>query len=223
MSAPVPPRPSDADDDGAQVRALGFATADDSEELARAELYGLLARLWQAPPDDALLQQFAVAVTQAAEPGAFLERPWHDLVAALRGTTVGAAADAFDALFGGVGKPDVFAHGSYYIAGYLNEKPLALLRQDLGELGLARDGAESQTEDHIAFEFEVMRYLIAGDDVAVCNLERQRRFFRTHLQPWVESFCDAVAAHPKAGWMLPLAEVTRAFVQVEVQAFDMIE
>ena len=127
----------------ATIRALGFATADDSEELARAELYGLLARLWQAPPDAELLQQFAVAVTQAPEPGGFLEAPWHDLVAALRNTPVEAAAAEFDALFGGVGKPDIFAFGSYYLAGYLNERPLALLRQSLIELGLSRGSSGS--------------------------------------------------------------------------------
>ena len=129
----------------------------------------------------------------------------------------------FDALFQGVGKPEVFLYGSFYLAGFLNEKPLAVLRQDLAGLGLARDEADPNTEDHIAFELEVMRYLIAGDDVAVCNLERQRRFFRAHLQTWVESFCDAVAAHPRAGWLAALADFTRAFIQVEAQAFDLIE
>ena len=221
MSAP-PPR-SRRDDRGASIRALGFASADDGEELARAELYGLLARLWQAAPDDALLRQFAVAVTQAAEPGGHLEQPWQALVAALRGSSVAAAAEAHEALFGGVGKPEVFAFGSYHLAGSLNEQPLARLRQDLALMGLARDERDSQTEDHIAFEFEVMRWLIAGDDVAVCNLERQRQFFRAHVQPWVEGFCNEVGAHPKAGWLRELADLTRAFMQVETQAFDMIE
>jgi TorA maturation chaperone TorD len=207
----------------ARSQALSFASADDSEEVARAELYGLLARLWQAPPDADLLQQFAVAVTQAPEPGGFLEGPWQDLVAALRACTPHSAAEAFDALFGGVGKPEVFAYGSFYLSGFLNEKPLAVLRQDLAVLGLTRDQADPQTEDHIAFGLEVMRFLIAGDDVAVCNLERQRQFFRTHLQPWVEAFCDTVAAHPRAGWLAELAAFTRAFMQVETQAFDLIE
>lgn len=205
------------------AQPLSFAGADDSEELARAELYGLLSRLWQAPPDAALLQQFAVAVTQAPEPGGFLESPWQDLVSALRGLSPEDAAEPFDALFGGVGKPEVFAYGSYHLAGFLNEKPLAALRQDLARLGLTRDPGDPHTEDHIAFEFEVMRFLIAGDDVALCNLEQQRSFFRRHLQPWVEALCDAVSAHPRAGWLVALAAVTRAFVQVETQAFDLIE
>ena len=79
--------------------ALGFAAADDGEELARAELYGLLARLWMAAPDEALLAQFRVAVTQAPQQGAFLEAPWGALVAAMRATSVDAAAAEYDALF----------------------------------------------------------------------------------------------------------------------------
>jgi TorA maturation chaperone TorD len=202
---------------------LSFASADDSEELARAELYGLLARLWLAPPDAALLQQFAVAVTQAPEQGALLEEPWLQLVAALRATGVEAAAAEHEALFLGVGRPEVFAYASYYLAGFLNEKPLATLRTDLAALGLTRDPASTETEDHVAYLFEVMRYLIAGDDVAVCNLEQQRRFFRAHLQPWVDDLCQALAAHPRADTWRAVAAFTRAFALVETQAFDMLE
>lgn len=208
---------------GKPVSAITFASADDGDELARAELYGLLSRLWFAPPDEALLQQFAVAVTQAPETGAFLEAPWQSLVAAMRATSVQAAADEYDALFQGVGKPELFLYGSYYLAGFLNEKPLVQLRDDLAEIGLERDPQRGETEDHVAIVFEVMRYLIAGDDVAVCNLERQRRFFRAHVQSWVESMCDAIEAHPRPVLYRALAGFTRAFVQVETQGFDMLE
>ncbi|MBE0550518.1 MAG: molecular chaperone TorD family protein [Rubrivivax sp.] len=202
---------------------LRFASTDDSEELARAELYGLLSRLWLAPPDAEMLQQFAVAVTQAPEPGAHLEEPWMQLVGALRATTVEAAAAEHEALFHGVGKPEVFAYGSFYLTGFLNEKPLAALRTDLMDLGLTRDPLRAETEDHVSYVFEVMRYLIAGDDAAVCNLERQRRFFRAHLQPWVEDLCTTTAAHPRADTWRAVAAFTRSFVQIEAQAFDMLE
>lgn len=208
---------------GKPVGAVAFAGGDEGDELARAELYGLLSRLWFAPPDEALLQQFAVAVTEAPQAGAFLEAPWQSLVAAMRATTVQAAADEYDALYQGVGKPEVFLYGSYYLAGFLNEKPLVQLRDDLAEIGLERDPQRGETEDHVAIVFEVMRYLIAGDDVAVCNLERQRRFFRAHVQSWVEAMCDALEAHPRPVLYRALAGFTRAFVQVETQGFDMLE
>ena len=201
--------------------ALSFA--DDTEELERAELYGVLARLWLAPPDAELLAQFKVAVTEAPQNGGLLEAPWQALVGALRSQSGEATAAEHEALFHGVGKPEVFAYGSFYLTGFLNEKPLAALRHDLAALGLARDEHALETEDHIAYGFEVMRYLIAGDDVAVCNLEQQRRFFRAHLQPWVDMFCAAVQAQPRAKVYAALAGFTQAFVQVETQGFDMLE
>ena len=202
---------------------IAFAAADDGEELARAELYGLLARLWLAPPDADLMTQFRVAVTETPAGGGHLEAPWQALVAALRATTPELAAAEHEALFHGVGKPEVFVYGSFYLSGFLNEKPLAALRTDLALLGLARGADALETEDHIAYLCEVMRYLIAGDDAAVCNLEQQRRFFRQHLQSWVEMLCDTVAAHSRADTWRAVAALTRAFVQVEAQAFDMIE
>jgi len=204
-------------------QALTFAAADDSEELARAELYGLLAQLWIAPPDAELLTQFRVAVTEAPQPGGFLEAPWQSLVAAMRAATPETAAAEYDALFGGVGKPEVMLYGSYYLSGFLHERPLAVLRSDLAALGLERDESRGETEDHVACVFEVMRYLIAGDDVATSNLEQQRRFFRAHLQPWIEKLTDAVEVQPRAQLWREVAAFTRAFVQVETQGFDMLE
>jgi TorA maturation chaperone TorD len=209
--------------DTPSTAAIGFAGNGDAEELARAELYGLLARLWLAPPDEEMLQQFRVAVTQAPEPGGHLEGPWQDLVAAMRATSAAQAAEEHEALFHGVGKPEIFAYGSYYLSGALNDQALAQLRTDLMALDLGRDESRLETEDHIAYVFEVMRYLIAGDDVAVCNLEQQRRFFRTHVQTWVERLCDTVLAHPRARTWATVAAFTRAFIEVETQAFDLLE
>jgi TorA maturation chaperone TorD len=203
--------------------AIHVAAPGDAEETARAELYGLLAALWLAPPDVALLSQFRVAVTEAPEPGGHLEAPWQDLVAAMRGTTPAAAAEEFDALFQSVGRPDVFVFGSFYLSGTLNDRPLVQLRNDLAVLGLGRDEARMETEDHVAYVFEVMRYLIAGEDAGTCNLEQQRRFFRAHVQPWVALLCDAVQGHPRARLWAAVAAFTRAFVEVETQGFDLLE
>lgn len=203
--------------------SLELGRTDDHEELARAELYGLLARLWLAPPDEELLQQFRVAVTDAEVSGAALAAPWHNLVAAMRESSVAAATAEFAALFQGVGKPAVFAFGSFHLSGYLNEKPLATLRTDLAALGLTRDEGTLETEDHVSYVFEVMRYLIGGDDAGVCNLEQQRRFFRAHVQTWVGALCDDVQAQQEARLYATLAELTRTFVAVETQGFDLLE
>ena len=113
----------------------------------------------------------------------------------------------YNALFGGVGKPEIYLFGSHYLSGFLNEKPLAALRTDLAALGLGRDDTMSETEDHVAYLCEVMRYLIAGDDVEVANLTQQQKFFTTHLQPWVMRMCDDIAAHPKARFYATLVGV----------------
>ena len=192
------------------------------EETARAEVYGLLARLWYAAPDPELAAALRVAVTEAPAQGAFLEEPWRALVGAARECSDAAIAQEYDALFGGVGMPELYLFGSHYLAGFLNEQPLVRLRAALAGLGLARDEAMSETEDHVAYLCEVMRYLIAGDDVAVANLARQAEFFAAHLQPWVNAMCDAVAGHPRARFYATLAEFTRAFMSVESQGFDML-
>lgn len=192
------------------------------EETARAELYGLMAALYYAPPPAELLAQLRVAATEAPAAGGFLEEPWRQLVAAARDLPDGDIADEFNALFGGVGKPEVMLFGSHYLSGFLNEKPLAKLRTTLAGLGLERDETMPETEDHITYLFEVMRYLIAGDDVAVANLTRQREFYAEHLQPWCMALCDALEQHPRAKFYAALASLTRAFLSVEMQGFDML-
>lgn len=209
---------------GADASAATLAQQSSAldEETARAELYGLLAVLYYAPPEKALLAQLRVAATEAPSAGGFLEEPWRDLVAAARDLEDEAIRREYDALFGGVGKPEIYLFGSHYLSGYLNEKPLAQLRTVLTDLGLQRDETMPETEDHFAYLCEVMRYLIAGDDVAVANLTRQRGFFGDHLQPWSMQMCDAISQHPKARFYAALAEFTRAFLSVEAQGFDML-
>ena len=192
------------------------------EETARSELYGLLALLYYAPPATELIAQLRASATEAPAAGAFLEEPWRALVGVAREMTDQAIQSEYNALFGGMGKPEVYLYGSHFLSGFLNEKPLARLRTELAQLGLARDESMSETEDHIAYLCEVMRYLIAGDDVAVANLTRQREFFANHMQPWVTMMCDDLQKHPKARFYAALAELTRAFMGVEAQGFDML-
>jgi TorA maturation chaperone TorD len=203
---------------------LGFSSPpDDSEEIARAEVYGLLASLFIAPPSADLYAQLRVAVTEAPSAGAFLETNWSEVVAASRRLTLDSIQAEFAALFGGVGKPEIFLYGSWFIAGTLNEKPLVELRTALAALGLERPAGVLETEDHFASLCEAMRYLIAGDDLAVSNLANQQRFFNAHLRPWVERLCDAVAAHPKADFYRAVAGFARDFFAVEAQGFDLLD
>ena len=205
------------------TQPLRFSTADDSEELARAEVYGLLSQLFYAPPSPALYEQLQVAATVAPAPGAFLESSWTEVVGASRRLALDQVAAEYDALFQGIGKPEIFLYGSHHLAGALNEKPLVALRDTLAGLGLERAETMTETEDHIAYLCEVMRFLIAGDDMAVSNLASQRRFFGAHLRGWAGALCAQIAAHPAADFYRAVALFAQAFFEVEAQAFDMLD
>ncbi len=192
------------------------------EETARAEIYGLLAQLFYQVPSPDLLAQLRVAVTDAPVAGGFLEEPWRHVVAAARGLSDDQVAQEYNALFGGVGKPEIYLYASHYLSGFLNDKPVARLREDLNALGLARDDSMSETEDHFACLCEVMRYLIAGDDVSVANLTHQREFFANHIQAWAQEMMDVIAKHPKAKFFAPLALFAHAFMGIEAQGFDLL-
>ncbi|MSQ56864.1 MAG: molecular chaperone [Limnohabitans sp.] len=192
------------------------------EETARAELYGLFSVLFYATPTDDLLAQIRLAPTEAPAAGGFLEEPWRQLVGMARNMNDADIRAEHDSLFGGVGKPEVYLFSSHYIAGFLNEKPLIQLRNDIAALGLARNESMNETEDHISYLTEVMRFLIAGDDVAVSNLSQQSQFFAAHLQPWAMDLCDALTAHPRAKFYGALSKLLRDFLNVEAQAFDML-
>ena len=192
------------------------------EETARAEIYGLLAQLFYQVPSPDLLAQLRVAVTDAPVEGSFLEEPWRQLVAASRASSDVDVAAEYNHLFGGVGKPEIYLYASHYMSGFLNDKPVARLREDLAALGLERDDSMSETEDHFACLCEVMRYLIAGEDVAVSNLTHQREFFAKHMQPWANEMTEEICKHPKAKFFAQLAEFTQAFLNIETQGFDLL-
>lgn len=207
--------------------------ADSAEDLARADLYGLLATLFFHAADADLLQRIAgapldpigdgdiaAADAQAAASSA-LTQAWRKLVARAGQTTAEQADDEYTELFIGVGKPEVFLYGSYYQAGFMNEKPLVVLRDDLRRHGLERAEGITETEDHLATLCEVMRYLIAGDDVAVARIEEQRAFFQRHLAPWVDTACDAVLQHPRAALYADVAGLAKAFFDVERLALEL--
>lgn len=186
--------------------------------MARADLYGLLAALFCAPPSQALLDTIGATGTFGES---VLEKCWADLAAAAKHAQAETVRDEYEQLFIGVGKPEVMLYGSYYLSGFLMEKPLAVLRTDLENLGLQRSDSVVESEDHIATLCEVMRYLIASDDPVHANIPTQRKFFADHMQVWATDLCNALDAHPGAVFYGPVARLARSFFEIEMQAFDM--
>ena len=193
------------------------------EDLARADLYGLIARFFQAPPDQELLDQIAATADQH-DPAdeAPLAKVWMDVLEVAKNNPAIAWQEEFNLNFISIGKPNVVLNGSYYMAGHLNEKPLVNIRRALETFGLEAAEEITETEDHISSLCEVMRYLIAGDDVEVSNLTNQRVFFNDHIRPWYDEFCDAIEGIPEMHLYHPIAALTREFLAIEGQSFDMI-
>jgi TorA maturation chaperone TorD len=193
------------------------------EDLARADLYGLIARFFHLPPDQELLDQIAAtADQQEVAEDAPLAKAWMNLVEVAKNNPAQAWRDEFDTNFISVGKPNVILNGSFYMAGHLNERPLVNIRKALEEFGLESAEEVTETEDHISSLCEVMRYLIAGDDVEISNLTNQRIFFNEHIRPWYDELCDAIEGTPEMHLYHPVAALTREFLAIEGQSFDMI-
>jgi TorA maturation chaperone TorD len=195
---------------------------DSAEDQVRADFYALLARLFYAAPDDKLLQAIVIAPEPASEGNdALLVESWRALAAAAGAVNEEALAEEYQQLFIGVGRPDVMLFGSYYLAGFMNEKPLAQLRDDLAALGLARNENASESEDHLAALCDVLRFLISGDrETPPAAIEQQKAFFSKHMQPWVLQFCQAVMQSDKANFYKRAAAFAGAFFTIEIEAFD---
>ncbi|MBL8520672.1 MAG: molecular chaperone TorD family protein [Betaproteobacteria bacterium] len=190
------------------------------EDQVRADYYGLLSALYYGAPDARLLQ--GIVVSAAPDGEGELARAWHALAEASAVMPAEAIAEEYQELFVGIGRPPVMLFGSFYMAGFMNEKPLAELRTELARLGFQRRDGAHETEDHLAALCDVMRTLITGGLAsAPATVEEQKRFFATHLQPWYERCCDATTANEKANYYRKVAALARAFFAIEVQAFDM--
>jgi TorA maturation chaperone TorD len=201
------------------VQTMAFHAPDDHEESARGELYGVLATLFCAPPSQDLLDDIAAA----SVPGdGVLEQAWTELATACANADVEAVREEYEQMFIGVGKPEVLLYGSYYLSGFMMEKPLAALRTDLATLGLQRPESVVESEDHIAILCEVMRHLITSDEDARVDLGTQKIFFETHMQSWVADMCAAVETHAHANFYRRVARLAACFFEVEMQAFDMV-
>lgn len=192
------------------------------EDRARADHYALLARLFHTAPDAALLDALVQAGRSLGGTEGALPQAWAALAAAASRLPLQDVRDEFDALFVSVSKPVVMTNGSWYITGFLQEEPLAELREDLAELGLGRRQGVTETEDHIAALAEVMRHLVlTGPDEA--GLARQQRFFGRHIAPWYADLAAALAKAPGVDFYARVGALLLAFMDIEREAFDMLE
>jgi len=185
------------------------------EEQARADLYGLLARLFYAPPDAALLGAMASHPAVEGELGA----AWHDLSRAAAAADPNAVREEFESAFIGTGKAPVTLYTTAYAIRYSSEAPLVELRSELARLGLGRRDAVHEPEDHIAALCETMRHLVAGQK---SDLEEQSRFFSRWIHPTMEQLCNAIERSDKTSFYKHVARFAKGFCTLEHMAFEML-
>jgi len=192
------------------------------EDAARADFYALLARLWHSGPDAALLAAIAGAGEMVAEGSqAELAGAWRQLKAAAAAADAETARVEHEALFVGTGKAPITPYASHYLVETGRERVLVALRDDLTQLGLKRDQASFEPEDHFAALCEVMRHLVAegSSDVA---LQRQKKFFTRYMHPAYNPLTDQVMASTKTSFYGYVARFTKAFCDTEAASLDML-
>jgi TorA maturation chaperone TorD len=190
------------------------------EDLARADLYGLMSELFLAPASDDLFNRLAASPAPQEADTNDLERAWRSLLQAAQSRNPQEVVAEYNELFVAVGKPLVALHASVFLTGAMNQRPLVAIREDLTRLGLEANPEGGDTEDHIAALCEVMRYLIASPEALGSTLPEQQQFFASHLQPWVGQMCEAIRAQPKSHFYAAVADLAHAFFTVEQQGFD---
>ncbi len=190
------------------------------EDLARADMYALISNLFYAPPSDELLRLVAQSdVGQAGGGASPFASAWGELKMAAATANPAQVREEFETLFYGVGRPKVMVFGSYYLAGFMMEKPLAALRDDLAALGFARKLTAGEPEDHIAALCDVMRLLVLSG----AGLETQKRFFSAHLKSWYPRLAESLARTEEADFFKHVGRLAAAFFDVEAASFDIAD
>lgn len=185
------------------------------EERLRANVYCMLARALAAPADKTLLTAYANLPADTSEIGA----AFGALACAAVATTVEAVAREYHDLFIGLGRGELLPYASFYLTGFLHEKPLADLRGALAELGIERAGGVTEPEDHIAALCDVMAGLITGSFGVPAPVATQQKFFDAFLVPWAGRFFHDLETAEAARLYAVVGRIGRLFVAVEQTAF----
>jgi TorA maturation chaperone TorD len=202
-----------------------------AEDIARANFYALIARLFASPPDAALIKAIAGSPPLSTDDdGAALPQAWSRLIAASSAVDDEAVREEYDALFGGAGKALINLHASHHLTGFMMEKPLAELRESLRRLGIARLETQQFVEDHVSALCETMRLLIVGNsDIAAQqqtgatfppqSVQAQQVFFSAHIGTWIDKLAAQIAKQSLANYYAVVAQLLSAFAQVERESF----
>lgn len=187
------------------------------EDRQRADLYNYLGLMLARPPDQALLDQTAGLAGDESAMGQAIAA----LARVARASTPAGVEREFNALFIGVGRGELLPYASYYLTGFLHEKPLAQLRKDMAAQGMTRAPNVFEPEDNIASLMEIMCGMIVGRFGRVSTLEQQKTFFNRHISPWAGYFFEDLIGARNSVLYAALGAVGREFMEIEREAFRM--
>lgn len=197
------------------------ATAPDirvsDEDRLRADLYEFLGALLAGPPDAETLKKTAALTGDDTELGRAIQA----LARVAGGLTQTAIENEFTRLFIGVGRGELMPYASFYLTGFLNEKPLAILRKDMDSLSIARAPNVFEPEDNMASLFEMMAGMIMGRFGGPADLGKQRDFYNKHIGPWATFFFTDLEGAKNSVFYSPVGAAGRAFMEIEKEAFRM--
>jgi TorA maturation chaperone TorD len=182
-------------------------------DMARAREYALLATLLARSPDASLLQRLAQLRGDATPLGLA-----HAALgaAAERAEVAEVGREYFD-LFVGLGRGELLPYASYYLTGFLYERPLARLRGDLKRLGIEPEPGQSEPEDHAAILCEIMAALVGKETSAAADADQE--IFEKHLAPWIGRFFIDLERSPSAGFYASVGALGRTFIEIETEAY----
>jgi TorA maturation chaperone TorD len=188
-------------------------TGVDETDLARAQEYALLAALLARAPDAEFLQRLVKLRGDPTPLG------MAHVALAEAAASIGASRieREFFNLFIGIGRGELMPYGSYYIAGFLHERPLARLREDLAALGIERAEGQYESEDHAAILCEIMSGIAGGQFQVPAGADRQ--LFEKHLAPWLGRFFADLERAETADFYRRVGTLGRVFIEIESEAF----
>ena len=193
------------------------ATRDivDIEDQHRSSLYALLSNLLSRPPSKDTLNKVRSLVGGENRIGESI----NSLSVLSDKLDIKTIEREYHNLFIGVGRGELLPYASFYMTGFLNEKPLANLRDDMKKIGISRSANNSDPEDHIASLCEMMSGIITNRFYTALSFKQQNDFFATHLGPWAKHFFDDLTAAEYSVFYAPVGSLGKAFMEIETEAF----
>ncbi len=200
------------------IPATVMETSDVSEEDAlRADMYDFLASLLRKEPSDELIDKVGALEGDETPIGSAC------LTLAHLAKTMdnGLIRNEYVEMFIGVGRGEILPFASYYLTGFLNDKPLSNLRADMANIGVVRVKGVKEPEDHIASLFDMMSGLIRGHFGKIFSTAEQADFFNKHIEPWAGLLMRDIEAAKTGLFYAPVGSIGKAFLEIESAAFSM--